>query len=108
MGDQPDPVVEIGVRPDTHRVVCFVRDNGIGIKPAHAERIFGLFEKLDPKSEGTGVGLALVRRILEYHGGGIALESDGANGSTFVVYFPKPQTTENREGSSDATGNVAT
>jgi PAS domain S-box-containing protein len=108
MGDQPDPVVEIGARPDAHRVVCFVRDNGIGIKPVHAERIFGLFEKLDPKSEGTGVGLALVRRILEYHGGGIALESDGANGSTFVVYFPKPETSENREGSSDGTGNVAT
>jgi PAS domain S-box-containing protein len=98
MGDRPEPLVEIGVRPDAHRAVCFVRDNGIGIKSVHAERIFGLFEKLDPKSEGTGVGLALVRRILEYHGGGIAVESDGANGSTFVFYLPKPQTTVDREG----------
>jgi PAS domain S-box-containing protein len=91
MGDQADPVVEVGVRPDPTRVVCFVRDNGIGIKPVHAERVFGLFEKLDPKSEGTGVGLALVRRILEYHGGGISIESDGSSGTTFVVHFPLPE-----------------
>jgi two-component system sensor kinase FixL len=107
MGDQPEPVVEIGVRPDAHSAVCFVRDNGIGIKPAHAERIFGLFEKLEPKSEGTGVGLALVRRILEYHGGGIAVESDGANGSTFVFHLPAPEKNGNREGTGHGTSNAA-
>jgi PAS domain S-box-containing protein len=89
MGEQPNPLVEIGERPDESGLVCFVRDNGIGIKPAHAERIFGLFEKLDPKSEGTGLGLALVRRIIEYHGGRVSVESDGARGSTFVLWFPR-------------------
>jgi PAS domain S-box-containing protein len=88
MGDQPEPLIEIGTRLDPTRHICFVRDNGIGIEPAHAERVFGLFEKLDPKSDGTGVGLALARRILEYHGGGIRLESDGV-GSTFVFHLPK-------------------
>lgn len=88
MGDQSEPVIEIGTRPDPSRHVCFVRDNGIGIKSAHAERIFGLFEKLDPKSEGTGVGLALARRILEHHGGGIRVET-GDLGSTFVFHLPK-------------------
>ncbi|HVW26987.1 MAG TPA: PAS domain S-box protein [Polyangiaceae bacterium] len=89
MGAQPNPLVEIGTRPDETGLVCFVRDNGIGVKPAHAERIFGLFEKLDPKSEGTGLGLALVRRIIEYHGGKVSVESDGMHGSTFVLWFPR-------------------
>ena len=88
MGDQPEPVVEIGTRPDPSRYVCFVRDNGIGIKPAHAERIFGLFEKLDPKSEGTGVGLALVKKIIETVGGRIWVESTPGEGATFRFTWP--------------------
>ncbi|HVU04276.1 MAG TPA: PAS domain-containing sensor histidine kinase [Polyangiaceae bacterium] len=89
MGNQSDPRIEIGVRSLTpERVDCFVRDNGIGVDPAYAEKIFGLFEKLDPKAEGTGVGLALVRRILDFHGGGIHVESDGKSGSSFVFHLP--------------------
>jgi PAS domain S-box-containing protein len=98
MGNQPNPLVEIGERPDATGLVCFVRDNGMGVKPAHAERIFGLFEKLDPRSEGTGLGLALVRRILEYHGGKVSVESDGMHGSTFVLWFPRePKPSVERE-----------
>ncbi|HEX3593933.1 MAG TPA: PAS domain S-box protein [Polyangiaceae bacterium] len=93
MGNQPEPRIEIGAREDPTHSVLFIRDNGIGIKQVHAERIFGLFEKLDPKSEGTGVGLALVRRILEYHGGSISVESDGVTGSTFVLQFPEASST---------------
>ncbi|HKI54508.1 MAG TPA: ATP-binding protein, partial [Anaerolineales bacterium] len=64
----------------------FVRDNGIGIEPQQHERIFGLFNKLDANSEGTGIGLALVKRIIEVHGGRIWVESPGlGGGSTF--YF---------------------
>ena len=75
--------VEIGLRPEPDRAF-FVRDNGQGIDPAYAERIFNIFEKLDPKAEGTGVGLSLVKRIVEAHGGRIWAESAGAgSGATF-------------------------
>src|SRR5262249_37306252 len=84
MGEQASPRVEIGVRAGAEPAVFYVADNGIGILPAFHEKIFDLFERLDPSREGTGVGLALVRRILEAHGGRVWVESDGKNrGSTF-------------------------
>jgi signal transduction histidine kinase len=84
MSDRPDPLVEIGSDTSDGRIVLFVRDNGAGIDPRHIHRLFGLFEKLDPSSEGTGMGLALVRRIIELHGGRISAESDGPGlGSCF-------------------------
>ncbi len=84
MGEQGEPRVEIGHRPDGDRVVCTVRDNGIGIDARHHDRIFGLFERLDGQREGTGIGLALVKRIVELHGGEVWVESEGVgSGSTF-------------------------
>jgi len=84
MGEQKHPLVEIGSRRDGDEAVFFVRDNGMGIDRNYAEKIFGLFEQLDPKAEGTGIGLALVKRIVEVHGGRIWLESEGqGRGSTF-------------------------
>jgi len=84
MGDQPDPQVKIGVRRDGEETVCYVHDNGIGIDPQHKDRIFGLFQKLDPNQDGTGVGLAVAKRVVEMHGGRIWFESDGpGKGSTF-------------------------
>ena len=76
--------VEIGTRITGKDTVFFVSDNGKGIDPRFHENIFGLFNKLDAKSEGTGVGLALVKRIIEVHGGRVWVESEGVGkGSSF-------------------------
>ena len=89
MGDQPNPRIEIGqTGTEDGRTIFFVKDNGIGIPPKYHERVFGLFEKLDAKSEGTGVGLALVKRIIEVHGGRIWVESGAGIGSTFLFTLP--------------------
>lgn len=91
MGDQAAPRIEIGARPEGEETVFFVRDNGMGIDPAHHERVFGLFDKLDPRGEGTGVGLALVKRIVELHRGRIWVESSGAlRGAAFCFTLPGP------------------
>ena len=85
MGDQPEPRVEIGQRGAEHgKPILYVKDNGMGVAPEYHERIFGLFNKLDAKSEGTGVGLALVKRIIEVHEGRIWIESELGQGSTFL------------------------
>lgn len=92
----PEPRIEIGVRPETEteRYVIYVRDNGLGIDPRYHEKVFMLFEKLDSTREGTGIGLALVKRIVEMHGGRIWVESDGlGHGSTFFMSFDSPTRT---------------
>jgi signal transduction histidine kinase len=66
-----------------------VRDNGIGVPPQHGERVFRLFEKLEPGSDGTGVGLALVKRIVEVHRGRIWVEPSGPEGGA-SFYFTLP------------------
>ncbi len=92
MGEQPQPRIEIGVRDEDEAPVFFVRDNGIGIEPRYHQTIFGLFEKLDPKAEGTGIGLALVKRIIETHEGKIWVESEGkGQGATFCFTLPPAQ-----------------
>ncbi len=88
-GDQPHPKVEIGCRKQDDELVFYVRDNGIGIDARYHEKIFGLFDQLNPTEEGTGIGLALVKRIIEVHGGRIWVESEGAgHGSTFCFALP--------------------
>ena len=91
MGDQPDPHVDIGFQGEENGMpIFFVKDNGMGIAPEHHERIFDLFNKLDAGSEGTGVGLALVKRIVEVHSGRIWVESEEGKGSTFYFTLPPP------------------
>lgn len=84
MGDQNNPYIRIGVRRELDRNVFFVSDNGIGVDEKFHQNIFGLFNKLDSKSDGTGIGLSLVKRIVEVHGGTAWVESAGiGSGSTF-------------------------
>ena len=90
MEDQHNPIIEIGQNGEEDRKpIFFIKDNGMGISSEQHERIFGLFNKLDAQSEGTGIGLALVKRIIEFHGGRIWVESEIGKGSTFYFTLPR-------------------
>ena len=91
MGDQKAPLIEIGTDGNDNDGKCifFVKDNGKGIAPDQVERVFGLFQKLDVNADGTGIGLALVKRIVEVHGGRVWIKSDGI-GLGATVYFTLP------------------
>lgn len=94
MGEQSNPIIEIGAQENAAKgmPVFFIRDNGVGIEPQFHEKVFGLFEKLDARGEGTGIGLALVKRIIEVHGGTIWISSMGNNcGTTFYFTLPAAQ-----------------
>jgi signal transduction histidine kinase len=89
---QSAPRVEIGVLPGEEEdevAVFYVRDNGVGVDAAHIERVFDLFETLEPEGAHLGAGLALARRIVEVHGGRIWVESAGPGfGATFYFSLP--------------------
>lgn len=88
MGGMERPKIEIGFRKDDEETVFFIKDNGIGIDPKEHEKVFGLFYKVDRTSEGTGVGLAIVKRIIEVHGGRIWIESELGKGCTVCFTLP--------------------
>lgn len=89
MGEQPEPHLEIGLEEQGADTVFFVCDNGIGIDLQYQGKIFGIFEKLDVDSEGTGIGLALVKRLVELHKGSIWVESAGrGQGACFRFTLP--------------------
>jgi len=93
MGEQPHPWIKVGTRGNTQddKSILFIQDNGIGILPQFHDRVFGLFNKLDPQSEGTGIGLALVKRIIEIHEGKIWIESEGSGKGTIISFtLPRP------------------
>jgi PAS domain S-box-containing protein len=99
MGSQPSPRIDIGVEHKDSDIVFFVRDNGIGIEPQYQPRIFNLFEKLDVKTEGTGMGLAIVKRIVELYQGKIWVESKGTGqGTTFFFTLPDALAEEKKGG----------
>ena len=87
-GEKP-PHIVLGWKAEGGEYRIFVQDTGIGLESKYLSTVFGLFNKLDPKSEGTGVGLALVQRIVELHGGRAWVESPGrGQGSTFWFSLP--------------------
>ena len=97
MGDQKTPRIEIGVEHSGADTVFFVRDNGMGIDHRYKDKVFGLFDKLDPKSEGSGLGLALVKRIVELYKGNIWMESEGlGKGTCFKFTLPEAFKTPNK------------
>ena len=81
--------IEVSALRDSHEWVVTVRDNGIGVSPEQAGRIFGMFARADRERDGTGIGLAVCRRIVEAHGGRIWVEPAAGGGSAFRFTLPR-------------------
>jgi PAS domain S-box-containing protein len=86
-----NPLISISHKQTKTKTTFIIKDNGIGIHPDFHEKIFGMFKQVNSRQtfEGQGIGLALCKRIVERHNGEIWVESDGANGTTFFVSFPR-------------------
>ncbi|MBC8265105.1 MAG: PAS domain S-box protein, partial [Anaerolineales bacterium] len=82
--------IEVGCQQEGGFYRFHVADNGIGIAPQYHELIFAPFRRLDPQTEGVGMGLALVKKIVEHHGGRVWVESEEGSGATFYFTLPNP------------------
>jgi PAS domain S-box-containing protein len=86
--DGTAPAITVGSEQHGREVHVFVRDNGPGIAPRYHKKIFGLFQRLETDNRGTGVGLTIVARIMQQHGGRVWVESELGKGATFWLAFP--------------------
>jgi signal transduction histidine kinase len=84
------PHVRVSFDRRNSQARLWIEDNGIGIKPEHQSRLFGMFERIHPERdyEGTGIGLAIVRKAVERMNGAVGVESDGISGSRFWIELP--------------------
>ena len=90
---RPCAEIEIGCRKDGSENVCFIKDNGVGFNMDYADRLFGVFQRLHTQEEfeGTGIGLANVRRIISLHGGRTWAEGSPGHGATVYFTLPTPK-----------------
>lgn len=84
------PTIHVGARRDGADWIFSVRDNGIGIEPRYQSQVFGLFKRLDAdaRQSGSGIGLALCKKLVERYGGRIWVESEPGKGSVFSFTLP--------------------
>lgn len=85
------PRIHVSSDSDNENIIISIKDNGIGIEPQYADRVFTIFQRLNDKTKysGTGIGLAVCKRIIERHGGSIWFESEPGDGTTFKFTLNK-------------------
>jgi len=89
-------ILEIGSKDEANNHLIFCKDNGPGISKEYHKKIFALFYRLDNSMEGTGIGLAIIQKVMKFHGGYVWVESQEGKGATFWLRFPKGKKDERK------------